>query len=254
MESRVKRNSSKYYLQKREKEIIKKSRKNNKTKFNLLKLLLKIILILFNILFYMIYTIIHFSNNLIAKIFMKLPRLLKIGIVYVLLFNFIADLYNLYKDDITIKEVQTKVLKVTALPKSENKAVEEQKEEICNLDSTSCKIVENAKKIGLNKEQTLISIAISKWETGNYTSSAFLNKNNVGGMMCSNGLISYSTLEDGILAFLNNLKYNYFDIGLTTLELIQPKYCPVGAKNDPQGLNKNWLIGTNKMYEQLISK
>ena len=254
MDSRVKRNSSKYYQQKRGKAIIKKKRKNNKKKFNLLKLLIKIIIILFNILFSILYTIIHFINNLIAKIFTKLPRLLKIGIIYVLLFNFIADLYNIYKDDITIKEVQAKVLEVTALPKQENKSVEEQKEEICNLDSTSCKIAEIGKEIGLNDNQILISIAISKWETGNYTSNAFLTKNNVGGMMCSSGLISYDSLDAGINAFLTNLKNNYFDIGLDTLEKIQPKYCPVGAKNDPKGLNKNWLNGTNSILQKLMSK
>lgn len=75
-----------------------------------------------------------------------------------------------------------------------------------------------------------MSIAISKWETGNYTSVAFRSKNNVGGMMCSSGLITYGSLEEGIIAFLNNLKYNYFDIGLDTLEKIQPKYCPIGAE------------------------
>lgn len=254
MDSRVKRNSSKYYPQKRGKKIIKKRRKNNKKKFNLLKLLLKIIKVVFNILFYTLYTIINFINNLIAKIFMKLPRLLKIGIIYVLLFNFIADLYNIYKDDITIKEVQAKVLEVTELPKQENKAIKEQKEEVCNLDSTSCKIAEIGKEIGLNEEQILISIAISKWETGNYTSSAFKNLNNVGGMMCSSGLISYNNLDDGINAFLTNLKNNYFDIGLDTLEKIKPKYCPDNAKNDPNGLNQYWLKGTNKMLQELISK
>ena len=254
MDSRVKRNSSKYYPQKRGKAIIKKRRKNNKKKFNLLKLLIKVIIILFNILFSILYTIIHFINNLIAKIFMKLPRLLKIGIIYVLLFNFIADLYNIYKDDITIKEVQAKVLEVTVLPKQENKAVEEQKEEVCNLDSTSCKIAEIGKEIGLNEEQILISIAISKWETGNYTSNDFLNKNNVGGVMCDIGLRTYATLDDGITHFLTNLKNNYFDIGLDTLEKIQPKYCPVGAKNDPKGLNKNWLKGTNQKLIELQGK
>lgn len=254
MDSRVKRNSSKYYPQKRGKAIIKKRRKNNKKKFNLLKLLIKIIIILFNILFSILYTIIHFINNLIAKIFMKLPRLLKIGIIYVLLFNFIADLYNIYKDDITIKEVQAKVLEVTVLPKKENKAVEEQKEEICNLDSTSCKIAQFGKEIGLNEEQILISIAISKWETGNYTSSAFKNLNNVGGMMCNSGLISYSNLDEGINAFLTNLKNNYFDIGLDTLEKIKSKYCPDNASNDPNGLNQYWLKGTNQKLIELQGK
>ena len=40
-------------------------------------------------------------------------------------------------------------------------------------------------------------------------------------------------------------------MGLNTLETIQPKYCPIGAKNDPNGLNKNWLGGVNKIYESL---
>ena len=53
---------------------------------------------------------------------------------------------------------------------------------------------------------------------------------------------------------LNNLKYNYFDIGLDTLEKIQPKYCPIGAANDPTGLNKYWLSGTQKKYNELIGK
>ena len=61
----------------------------------------------------------------------------------------------------------------------------------------------------------------------------------------------YNSLDEGIEKFLINLKNNYFDIGLTTLEKIQPKYCPIGAKNDPTGLNKHWLNGTNKMLEEL---
>lgn len=110
------------------------------------------------------------------------------------------------------------------------------------------------KEIGLSEEQILISIAISKHETGNYTSYAFKELNNVGGMMCNSGLRSYDSLDDGIEAYLNNLKYNYFDIGLDTLEKIQPKYCPIGAANDPTGLNKYWLSGTQKKYNELIGK
>ena len=69
-------------------------------------------------------------------------------------------------------------------------------------------------------------------------------------MMCNSGLITYNSLDEGIEAFLINLKNNYFDIGLDTLDKIQKKYCPIGAKNDPTGLNKNWLNGVNKMYEE----
>lgn len=73
-------------------------------------------------------------------------------------------------------------------------------------------------------------------------------------MMCNSGLRSYDSLDDGIEAYLNNLKYNYFDIGLDTLEKIQPKYCPIGAENDPKGLNKYWLSGTQRKYNELIGK
>ena len=72
--------------------------------------------------------------------------------------------------------------------------------------------------------------------------------------MCDSGLITYNSLEEGIVAFLSNLKYNYFDIGLDTLEKIQPKYYLIGAENDPNNLNVNWLGGAKKMYNELKSK
>lgn len=203
---------------------------------------------------YATYLLIRGFDNIVAKLFMRLPRLMKVAIIYLLVINFGYDTYTIFNPISDLKEVVavSNTLEIENIPV--NFTVEEEKEEICNLDSTSCKIVENAKKIGLNEEQTLISIAISKWETGNYTSNAFKNKNNVGGMMCSSGLIFYNSLDDGITAFLNNLKKNYFDIGLDTLEKIQPKYCPVGAKNDPNGLNQHWLNGTNQMLIELQGK
>lgn len=203
---------------------------------------------------YATYLLIRGFDNIVAKLFMKLPRLMKVALIYLLVINFGYDTYTIFNPIRDLREVVavSNTLEIENIPVSFT--VEEEKEEICNLDSTSCKIVENAKKIGLNEEQTLISIAISKWETGNYTSNAFKNKNNVGGMMCSSGLISYNSLDDGISAFLNNLKKNYFDMGLDTLEKIQCKYCPVGAANDPNGLNQYWLKGTNQMLIELQGK
>lgn len=145
--------------------------------------------------------------------------------------------------------VSTFVGKVGVKPQPKEEPKKEEKQ--CKLDDISCLIYKKGLEIGMNDEQVLISIAIAKWETGNYTSQAFKSRNNVGGMMCKKGLIRYSSLDEGIEAFIKNLKKNYFDIGLNTLEKIQPKYCPVGAKNDPKGLNKHWLNGTNKMLEQL---
>ncbi|MEK0313749.1 glucosaminidase domain-containing protein [Cohnella sp. 56] len=91
--------------------------------------------------------------------------------------------------------------------------------------------------------------AIAVHETGNGTSNAAKNKYNVGGMMGKNGLMSFSSLQEGIDKMASNLKRNYFDQGLTTIAQIQRKYAPVGASNDPSGLNNNWISGVSKYYK-----
>lgn len=71
-----------------------------------------------------------------------------------------------------------------------------------------------------------IAVAISLHETGcNWScSNAVKNYNNVGGMRSGGGLISFSTIEEGIKGYINNLKKNYYNYGLTTLEQISSKY------------------------------
>lgn len=32
------------------------------------------------------------------------------------------------------------------------------------------------------------------------------------------------------------------------IKFLGSRYCPVGAKNDPRGLNKNWIRNTTKFY------
>lgn len=91
--------------------------------------------------------------------------------------------------------------------------------------------------------------AIAVHETGNGSSSAVKNKNNVGGMMGKNGLMSFSSIEEGIDRMASNLKRNYIDKGLTTIPQIQKKYAPNGAANDPNGLNNYWVSGVTKYYK-----
>jgi cell wall-associated NlpC family hydrolase len=93
--------------------------------------------------------------------------------------------------------------------------------------------------------------AIAMHETGNGTSSAVRNKNNAFGIMGSNGLKSFTSLEESIKYAASLLKRNYLDKGLTTVEAIQKKYAPVGVANDPTGLNKNWVNGVNKFMSAL---
>lgn len=202
------------------------------------------------------YRLVFKFDSIVAKIFMKLPRPTKAIIIYVLILTFVLDFTGIIQDKkiFSIKKVDNVKLAYVE-PKQEERqeeTIKEVKQELtCNYDEISCKIYNKAKEIGMNEEQTLISIAISRWETGNYTSKAFKEKNNVGGMMCSSELINYSSLDEGIEKFLINLKNNYFDIGLDTIEKIQKKYCPIGAKNDPNGLNKHWLGGVTNLYNEL---
>lgn len=68
--------------------------------------------------------------------------------------------------------------------------------------------------------------AIARLETGNFTSGLYLENNNPGGMRTSDGWLSYGSKLEGIMEMARLLKRNYIDYGLTTPELIGPKYCP----------------------------
>lgn len=132
-------------------------------------------------------------------------------------------------------------------PQKQNK-VEITKEYECTLDEVSCKIKKVAQDYGVDWR---LAIAISMHETGNYTSYIFKNQNNVGGMWngAKGEFYSYDTLEDGIDAYISNLKYNYIDVGLTTIEEIGNIYCPVGINDN--GDNKYWTPKVTKYYKEL---
>lgn len=61
----------------------------------------------------------------------------------------------------------------------------------------------------------------------------------------------FSSWEENIATVAAGLKKGYLDEGLVTLAQIQQKYCPVGAANDPSGLNSNWLPNTTVLYAEL---
>lgn len=124
----------------------------------------------------------------------------------------------------------------------------------CEWGIYECAIYDKALEYGLNEEQSKIAVAITKHETGNYTSTLFKDSNNIGGLYNSTAkkFFKYSNIEEGIDAYINNLKKGYFDKGLDTIEKIQKKYCPIGAENDPTGLNANWTSGVTYYYNQLV--
>lgn len=151
-----------------------------------------------------------------------------------------------------VKEEETEVIEVEDIEKVDSTL------NSCNMDYTSCKIKETAMLYGIDWK---LSIAIARhecgYQDGKYLSNAYKNKNNVGGMMYydsiskSSKLMSFETIDSGIEAYVSNLKRNYFDLGLDTISEIQPKYAPVGAANDPYGLNNTWQIGVKVYLSQL---
>lgn len=95
-----------------------------------------------------------------------------------------------------------------------------------------------------------LAVAISMHETGCKWGCSTLVKqcNNVGGQVasprCNGGNYKYyPTLDEGIIGFMDNIKRNYYDYGLTTPEAMNPKYAA-----DP-----NWANVVNKTINQIKS-
>lgn len=80
-----------------------------------------------------------------------------------------------------------------------------------------------------------LAVAIMLHETGcKYNCSSLVrNCNNVGGQKgspsCSGSYKGYSTLDEGIIGFIDNLYNNYYAKGLNTVETIAPRYAQSSA-------------------------
>ena len=212
----------------------------------------------------MIYLIIKAFNNLNAKLFMKLPRLLKVAIIYALIG---LSIFAFEKPRVLVKEVlsssiveQVETLEneiniQTSQLEQKDKEIERLKV-VANLKDIEKKIYNKALESDLTHEQAILVVAISKHETGNWTSSLYKNNNNFGGIYNSKEqkFYSYESNDKGLQAFVNLLKNNYFGKGLNTIEEIGAKYCPVGASNDPKGINQHWVPKVTQYYNNYLGK
>jgi flagellum-specific peptidoglycan hydrolase FlgJ len=116
------------------------------------------------------------------------------------------------------------------------------------LSGTANHFINAGKKYDI--DPTLLS-SIAIHETGNGSSRAVQDKNNVAGMMGKNGLRSYESVEDSIFDMARNLRKNYLNQGKDTIAEIGAKYAPVGAANDPTGLNNHWTNGVSRQFNNL---
>ena len=83
-----------------------------------------------------------------------------------------------------------------------------------------------------------IAVAIARLETGHFTSKAFTQYNNVGGLSVNEQPIQYGSLDSGIEAFVINLAA-YKAAGLVTVEDIGKRWCPANYES--------WVYNVNKI-------
>ncbi|ENM1174063.1 peptidoglycan DD-metalloendopeptidase family protein [Listeria monocytogenes] len=93
--------------------------------------------------------------------------------------------------------------------------------------------------------------AISFNETAWGTSNAVISRNNPGGLMDSNGLMTFSTLDEGLEAMGLTLHNRIVVDGLDTIEKLGAVYCPIGAANDPTGMNARWIPTVHSIVNKL---
>lgn len=103
------------------------------------------------------------------------------------------------------------------------------------------KFIELQNKYGIS---AALLAAICNHESANGTSNAAKEKNNVAGIMSKasnySKLQTFDSVDDCLEAMAKNLKNNYINQGRITISQIYEKYCPIGADNDPTGLNTSW--------------
>lgn len=109
--------------------------------------------------------------------------------------------------------------------------------------------IKSAKKA---KIDPVLLAAIAFHETGRGSSNMVQERNNPGGLYDSSkgDFFKYKSLEDGILAMALNLSDNYIEKGLFTIDAIGSKYAPIGAENDPTGLNVHWVPNVSNMIAE----
>ena len=102
-----------------------------------------------------------------------------------------------------------------------------------------------AKNMGFTDDQIKIAIGISRYETGNYQHLAYgYNYGGVtgnGDLGKEGGYAKYSSKDVGMDAYLSNLKTNYFDQGLNTVESMSRKYL---GYEDTSGKWTNGVYGS----------
>lgn len=106
-----------------------------------------------------------------------------------------------------------------------------------------------------NISPTLLA-SIAEFETGNGTSSAFINKKNAMGISDKTGPISFGSPVESIYKMASLLGQGINEgtgpyAGVKSIQDIANIYAPVGAENDPNGTNSSWASGVTANIQKL---
>lgn len=90
-----------------------------------------------------------------------------------------------------------------------------------------------------------LMLSIAAAESGYFTASNMLDKNNIYGGMGSNGLITYKNIEYGVMQYIKKMSEQYYDRGLNTVETIGYVFCPKNV-NGVKTVSSHWVNLVNK--------
>ena len=93
----------------------------------------------------------------------------------------------------------------------------------------------------------VVAIAGAESSFGKITCAPY----NAWGYGCPDGPYDFSSWADGIDTVSRGLRSNYLAEGRTTVALIHLKYAPLGAANDPTGLNNSWTRNVSQFMIEM---
>jgi hypothetical protein len=93
----------------------------------------------------------------------------------------------------------------------------------------------------------VVAIAGAESNFGEITCGPF----NAWGWACPNDPADFADWATGIETISRGLRKGYLNEGRTSVVLIQQKYAPSAAANDPTGLNNNWVGNVSKFLLEL---
>lgn len=110
------------------------------------------------------------------------------------------------------------------------------------------KFIEAQEKHGINAS---FLVGIANLESGNGFSDYARNRNNIAGMRNAKGYMRFDSIDQCIDRMAENLKRNYIDQGITTIEKINKKYAESNEWGDlvVERMNPMYNSSTVRVYD-----